>query len=358
MNVMDKVAVHRSTAYDFLAGMYRLINNEKLIEIKSELDAADKMKLSDEILKWVENTRSKLTQEIKESLDLFFNYESFFGVCLVNDIARHNIENAGGFISYAEQLPLAYILKSFLGTGFGSDGITEEQTEKMLGNHKEAVAFIDKNISLPSKQKWELLQFFLDPESMKNKLLELFRWYYENIFAAEEEKLRELVLKYEKELRKKLEIYGEEYLKLLVDIDYSKSKGIRKVFIALSYYYEIGCLRSFREDEGVDLHLLGYRYPELIAEGKHALLSSVNMFKALADETRLNIIKLLSERPWYGNELAQKLKLSNSTISYHMSMLVVNGFVETLREDNKFYFSLDVNKMKKILCDAIDKMIE
>ncbi|MGE5630457.1 MAG: ArsR/SmtB family transcription factor [Caulobacteraceae bacterium] len=355
---MDKVTVHHSTAYDFLAGMYRLNNNEKLVELISELDTADKIKFNDEILKWVENSRRKFTKEIKERLDLFFNYESFFGVCLINDIASKDINNAKAFIRYVEQLPLAYILKSFLGTGYGPEDITEEQTEKMLGNHKDAIAFIEKNISLPSQQKWELLQFFLDPEGMKDKLLELFRWYYENIFSSEEEKLDETVRKYEKELKKKLETYGEEYLKLLVDTDYSKSKGVEKIFISSSYYCEISSMKSSREDTGVDLYILGYRYPEVIAEGRHTLLTNVNMFKALADETRLNIIKLLSERPWYGNELAQKLKLSNSTISYHMSMLIVNGFVESSREDNRYYFSMDINKVKKILCDALDKMVE
>lgn len=359
MGIMDKVTVHHSTAYDFLAGMLRLKTNEKLIEEKSELDREDRIKLNDDLLKWVENTRSKLTQEIKESLDLFFNYESFFGICLMNDIAKNDIENASAFISYVEKLPLAYILRTFLGTGYGSDDITEEQTEKMVGNHKEAISYIEKNISLPSQQKWELLQFFLDPESMKNKLLELLRWYYQNIYAAEEEKAGEIILKYEKELQKKLDNYGEDYLKLLTEFDYRNSNGIKKIYIGLSYFWEIGSTHSLREgEESVDLHMLGYRYPEMIAELKHVLTSNVNMFKTLADETRLNIMKLLSVRPWYGSELAQKLKLSNSTISYHMNMLVVNGFVETSREDNKYYFSTDINKVKKILCDALDKMVD
>ncbi|HYF82678.1 MAG TPA: metalloregulator ArsR/SmtB family transcription factor [Clostridia bacterium] len=357
MGVMDKIIIHHSTAYDFLAGMYRLNNNEKLIAAKEELELGEKVKFNEDILNWVKASRMNLPQEIKDGLDLFFNYESFFGICLMNDIADKDIKNAVGFISHIEKLSYASILSSFLETGYNSDELTIEQVEEMLGSHKEAISFIEKTITLPSKQKWELLQFFLDPEGMRNRFLELLRWYNANIFMHAEKNAEAVVLKQEKELEKKLGVYGESYLKLLVDIDYSKSKE-RRLVIALSYYYEVSNLRSIRECKGVDLHLLGYRYPELIAEGKHALLSNVSIFKALADETRLNIIKLLSERPWYGNELAQKLKLSNSTISYHMSMLTMNGLVETVREDNKYYFSLNMDNVKKTLCDALDNMVK
>lgn len=355
MGIMDKVKIHHSNAYDFLSGMYRLNNNEKMLEIKSELGLGDKIKLNEDILKWVEAGRSKLTPEVTGWLDLFFNYESFFGICLVRSIVDNDIKNAKDLMEYTKGLSYTDILERFLGTGY-SNTIPREQIEEMLGNHKMAVSFIEKNIALPSKQKWELLQFFLDPESMKEKLLKLFEWYYNSIFKHELNIAEELILKHEKELEKRLRMYGEDYLKLITDIDYTKDKGTKPIVIALSYYHEFIHSRSIGDDGGSDLHLFGYRFPELIAEGKHALLSNVNMFKALADETRLNIIKMLCQRPWYGNELAQELKLSNSTISYHMSMLSLNDFVEIVREDNRYYFSANIDNIKKILCDALDSM--
>lgn len=357
VGIMDKVTIHHSNAYDFLAGMYRLNNNEKLIEIKFELGLDDKVKFNDDILKWVETSRGKLTSQIRDWLDLFFNYESFFGICLVRYIADKDLKSADELLDYIRGLPCKDILGRFLGTGYGNT-VGSEQIEEMLANNKAAVSYIEKNISLPSKQKWELLQFFLDPDSMKEKLLQLFEWYYGNIFKMDIKSAEDAVIKQEKELEKKLRMYGEEYLKLLVETEYTKNKVAKPIVIALSYYYEIANLCTFGHDGAADLYMFGYRYPALIAEGKHALISSVSIFKALADETRLNIIKLLCQRPWYGNELAQELKLSNSTISYHMSMLLLNGFVEDVREDNRSYFSLDIEKVKKILSNALDNMLK
>lgn len=354
---MDKVTIHHSNAYEFLAGMYRLNNNEKMIENRRELGLEDKVKLNDAILKWVDDSRGKLTQEVSGWLDLFFNYESFFGVCLLPSIAENDLKNINALLDYIRGLSCTDILKRFAQTGFSST-VSREQIEEMLGNHKAAVSYIEKNISLPSKQKWELLQFFLDPDGMKEKFLKLLDWSYDNIFKGGIKAAEEVVVRQEKELEKKLRMYGEDYLKLLVDIDYSKNKSTKPTIIALSYYYDVINSNSFGDDAAADFYLLGYRYPEVMAEGKHALLSSVNMFKALADETRLNIIKLLCQRSWYGNELATELKLSNSTISYHMSMLSLNGFVEAVREDNRFYFSLDIDKVKKTLCESLDNMIK
>ncbi len=357
MGIMDKVTIHHSTAYDFLAGMFRLNNNEKLIEIKNEFGLEEKVKLNDDILKWVDTSRGKLTQEVNGWIDLFFNYESFYGVCLLHSIAENDLKDINDLLEYIKGLSCTDILKKFLETGY-SKTVSREQIEEMLGDYKTAVSFIEKNVSMPSKQKWELLQFFLDPDSMKEKLLKLIEWSYDNIFKDGIKTAEEVVIKQEKELEKKLRMYGEDYLKLLLDTDCSKNKLTKPIVIALSYYYEISSSNFYSDDAVVDFHLFGYRVPELFAEGKHALLSNVNMFKALADETRLNIIKLLCQRPWYGNELAQELKLSNSTISYHVSMLSLNDFVEFVREDNRFYFSANMDKIKKILCDALDNMVK
>ncbi|NGQ95987.1 winged helix-turn-helix transcriptional regulator [Brevibacillus sp. SYP-B805] len=68
-------------------------------------------------------------------------------------------------------------------------------------------------------------------------------------------------------------------------------------------------------DEGTD----PYRPP----------LSLVQRFKALGDEHRMRMIKLLSEREMTLQELTEKLALSKSTIHHHLSMLRSAQLVET-----------------------------
>lgn len=65
-------------------------------------------------------------------------------------------------------------------------------------------------------------------------------------------------------------------------------------------------------------------------EAGAAATQVVNFFKMLADPKRIEIIRLLSERTYYGHELAVVLEVKPATISYHMTFLpnqniAVNG---------------------------------
>lgn len=358
MDVSERVEIHHSIVYDFLASMYRLNNNEKFLDEIEELKLKDRIMIDQDILDWVKKNRDIVTTDIQEKLDMFFNRETFYGLCLISIIVYNRIDTVEKFINYIKHLPCQDIFMEFLDTGYGAgEELNKSLVEKLLNNEKAAISFINKNLSIPSKQKRELLQFFLNPEKVKEDLISLFIWYNNNIYKHYIDVVEAVVIKYESELKIKLKQFGEEYLKLLTNTDFKNLKAESKIFISVSYYYETSKLYSYRSEPGKDIYMFGYRYSEIFIEGKHVLLSNVQMFKSVADETRLNIIKLLCERKWYGHELALKLNLSNSTVSYHLSMMVLNGFVKVERVDNRTYFSSDVGNIKTIICDSLDKMV-
>ena len=86
-------------------------------------------------------------------------------------------------------------------------------------------------------------------------------------------------------------------------------------------------------------------------------MSNVYLFKALGDETRQNMIRLLTKRDYYGDEFAKEMELSNSTISYHLSILLLEGFITVNRTENKSFISLNKSKLEKQLKQALNKMI-
>jgi predicted transcriptional regulator len=63
--------------------------------------------------------------------------------------------------------------------------------------------------------------------------------------------------------------------------------------------------------------------------------------RALADQTRIRILGLLSERPMYGQELAKVLDVKPPTVSHHITPLVMAGLVRVRRENNYHYYELD-----------------
>ncbi len=72
-------------------------------------------------------------------------------------------------------------------------------------------------------------------------------------------------------------------------------------------------------------------------------------FKALAGETRVQILKELGERQKTQSELATKLHLSAPTVNEHLSLLKKAGLVQEIDDGHKWkYFSLSA-KGKSIL---------
>ncbi|MCX5976065.1 MAG: metalloregulator ArsR/SmtB family transcription factor [Coprothermobacterota bacterium] len=64
----------------------------------------------------------------------------------------------------------------------------------------------------------------------------------------------------------------------------------------------------------------------------------IRSYKALADPTRLEILRLLRKREMYALEISRTLRLTHPTVLHHMAALRVGGFVQTeLRRGNNYY---------------------
>jgi len=66
----------------------------------------------------------------------------------------------------------------------------------------------------------------------------------------------------------------------------------------------------------------------------------INRFRALGDETRLRILKLLATKDLYLTEIAQHLELSKPTIKHHLSQLRVAGLVTVVESGQVMYYAL------------------
>ena len=72
----------------------------------------------------------------------------------------------------------------------------------------------------------------------------------------------------------------------------------------------------------------------------------LNFFKALADANRLKIVGLLSQQPYTGEQLAEMLGLSASTVSHHLSMLAHVDLVSARSEQYYNVYSLNVGAIQ------------
>ncbi len=73
------------------------------------------------------------------------------------------------------------------------------------------------------------------------------------------------------------------------------------------------------------------------------------VYAALADPSRLQIVRLLAERSRYGQELAAALGISGATVSHHLGALNKAGVLAMERRAHRTYFVLDPHALRDLL---------
>jgi ArsR family transcriptional regulator len=80
------------------------------------------------------------------------------------------------------------------------------------------------------------------------------------------------------------------------------------------------------------------RVPGQAGDARIAIRDLYGPLRALADETRLEILALLDGTERYGQEIVEKLEVGQSTVSRHLQLLVRSGVIlERKRDGMKFY---------------------
>lgn len=74
-----------------------------------------------------------------------------------------------------------------------------------------------------------------------------------------------------------------------------------------------------------------------------------NVWEAMADETRREILALLKCRPYTAGEICDQFPLSASTVSHHLSVLRSSGLIHESRRAQTRLYSLDEGTLYRLL---------
>jgi DNA-binding transcriptional ArsR family regulator/AraC-like DNA-binding protein len=93
---------------------------------------------------------------------------------------------------------------------------------------------------------------------------------------------------------------------------------------------------------GRDWHMFAYPLAEsaLGADADAVPAASVRLFRALGDESRLRILRLLASGDLYLTEIAERMGLSKPTVSHHLALLRAAGLVTITEAGALTYYSL------------------
>ena len=85
-------------------------------------------------------------------------------------------------------------------------------------------------------------------------------------------------------------------------------------------------------NESVTARIHRFRKEPFIMDFQPSYKEFASIFKALSDETRLRVVDMLSCREMSAGVILSNFTLSQSTLSYHMKILIESGVVNARRE--------------------------
>lgn len=122
--------------------------------------------------------------------------------------------------------------------------------------------------------------------------------------------------------------------------------GIGRVVLAPSYF-----ARPYNYIfSGEGWRLFAYPVADSAVDGRDPLAPSpamVRLHRALGDETRLRILKLLTVRDLYLTEIAHELDLSKPTIKHHLALLRAAGLLTVTEQGAVIYYSLRRDRLQE-----------
>ncbi len=161
-----------------------------------------------------------------------------------------------------------------------------------------------------------MLSFYIHDTSYLEDLRRIFQIYYDEILKIYEARANELILKQESFRPEEACARQEPTIRKR-----GRKKEIQKCVVSFVLFYENVFWYLNKTEEEV-WFIIGDQYREAEEEEEELQINMEKFGNALADQHRINIIKiLLSEGEKSSAELAGRLNLAVNTVGYHVDIM-------------------------------------
>lgn len=205
--------------------------------------------------------------------------------------------------------------------------------------------------ALPEYKQKERMQILREPEQTMSDLVAVLTGWSEQFTPIESRVTAILERDYESRAADRATLAPVDLIERTTNgIRWLPEGGVKRVILAPSYFSRpYNYLMS-----ASDFRLFGYPVSDEALEAVDPLAappSVVRLHRALGDETRLRILKLLAGRDLYLTEIAQELELSKPTIKHHLALLRSAGLVTITESGTVIYYSLRRNRLDDASAD-------
>jgi len=341
---MKKVFVRHNMPMEFMTMLLRCALGE---HFKNYIKENGYLK-DDEIEKIFEAINSEMSIFMKKDIEVLikaFRMNFYYPVMVIGE---ESIENLGAFLDRIKSING----KDYMRICFdlcSADVVFDDDDSLIQEKIAEKYGTADADL---------FLEFKRNPEEMKRRLDDLLHTFYTGYFKKYESFIEERVKEKVDIHQKKFQENPEEFLKVIGNGDYSKALEDDfefKIYLCyleeftpryLSYKKTHMFLYGFSEDQKF----------EWAKRGEH----SKEIFKILADETRMEILRLVSKKKWHRNHLVKQMGLTSATMTYHLNKLVSLGMIDVVanEEGKKAQYAINSVKLRTLVDAAVNDILK
>ncbi|MNO22084.1 Transcriptional repressor SdpR [compost metagenome] len=339
-----------SAPMEFLYSLYALGTDKGFVEMIRDFE----LEPNAEITGMLQEMKKSLSQYIQQELTYFFD-ASGLGYILYKYIVRNSsLDKVSEVIEQVQSDHADEFVFKIIESVCKNTLPAKESSEykAIFSNQPKLLQLIDETKFQDEARKARVIEAVENPEEIKQRFTLLLSRFYTVGFAPFEADIIKYIeavkRKYNAVLKETPELFMSQYLN--TDILKDHQTGY---ILHLSFFKYVSCHAYSSYDEKIkDWFVLGIYTDQLFNESALAERQA-HFFKVLSDVNRISMIRLLSERPWFGQELAEALNISPPTVSYHIGFLQQIGVVSFKRIDNRIYYELDRDKLLKPMRDFL-----
>ena len=315
------------TAYDFI------------FSLSGDAGSTDDLPAPDRA--WLTETRKALPGDVQAGIDDLFESELAIhaGVLLVDE---PEIRTSADFLDLVESTSPADLAGALFADN-SHDADLAAVVERAIAGDPSALPILAEK--LPDWNRKGRIELLRDPALAKDRILAVLR-AWQVPFATIEDRVRGIIERdYDERAADRERLAPADLIETTTGgVRYLPEPGISRVVLGPSYFSRpYNFLMSAR-----DWRFFGYPVADSALGPADSLtppLALVRLHRALGDETRLRILKLLASRDLYLTEIAQQLDLSKPTIKHHMIQLRAAGLVTITDAGTVMYYTLRRNRL-------------
>ena len=300
---------------------------------------------------WFDEVRTKAGTELLATTQQFqvkcnHLWKHLFGLAYESE-APKDVETFLAHLETVEPLELRLHLIGYYRRSFRRTTPIDVILQAAEGDQEAQRQFL--NTPFPNDEDWQtgLRRILsLDLETTKTTLLHILHQWYERVFRDKQEQILP-ILERDAEAKRALQptMPPERLIETVTKgLEYLPEPGLRRVLLIPSYLE-----RPWNDScEYHDLKIFCYPVAdENVTEDPHAPPARlVRFYKALADERRLRLLKLLMARSYTLQEMADEFGLAKTTMHHHLATLRTAGLVRI--QPNNHLYSLRHNMLSEV----------